>query len=67
VLKLQNRNHNHAAEHLTLHVTRPDKETITLSGLNEDQDSVFVTLKKIDKKYLLQEAAKSGRRGGLKL
>ena len=67
VLQLQNRNGNHAAEHLTLHVTRPDKETITLSGLNEDHDSVFVALKKIDKKYLLQEAAKSGRRGGLKL
>ena len=67
VLQLQNRNRNHAAERLALKVTRPDQETITLSGLNDDRDSVFVVLKKIDKKYLLQEAAKSGRRGGLKL
>jgi hypothetical protein len=67
VLSLQNRNSNHAAEQLTLHYSRPDEKTLTLSGLNEDRDSIFVVLRKIDKKYLLQEAAKAGRRGGLKL
>jgi hypothetical protein len=66
-LSLQNRNSNYAGEQLTLHYTRPDDKTLTLSGIDENRDSVFVVLKKIDKKYLLQEAVKTGRRGGLKL
>lgn len=56
-----------AIETLVLNYSRPDDRTIVLFGLDSKQDSVFVTLQRIDKKYLLKEAAKSGRRRGLKL
>ncbi|MBT1685009.1 DoxX family protein [Fulvivirgaceae bacterium PWU37] len=52
---------------LTLHYTRPDTQTITLAGVTAAKDSVYVELRRIDKRYLLDEAAKVGRRRGLKL
>jgi hypothetical protein len=52
---------------LTLHYARPSAETITLAGITAAKDSLYVELHKIDKKYLLDEAAKAGRRRGLKL
>ena len=67
VLTLKNRNPNYPNETLTLHYDQSDKRQITLSGLNESRDSVYAVLHKIDKKYLLHEAAKTGRRGTLKL
>jgi hypothetical protein len=67
LLSLNNKNKNYSTETLVLHYDRPDDSTIILTGLNESKDSVHVVLQKIDKKYLLEEAAKSGRRGGLKL
>jgi hypothetical protein len=66
-LSLSNRNEEESREPFTLHYQRPDSATIILSGLNETRDSVHVVLRKVDKKYLLKEAATSGRRGGLKL
>ncbi|WP_288424866.1 DoxX family protein [uncultured Spirosoma sp.] len=67
VLTLTNRNPNHAGETLHLHYDRPTPQRITLSGLNEDRDSVYVVLEKRAKKYLIDEAAKAGRRGALTL
>ncbi len=67
VLTLTNRNPNHAGETLHLRYDRPTGQRITLSGLNEDRDSVYVVLDKQAKKYLIDEAAKAGRRGGLTL
>lgn len=44
-----------------------DANTIKLSGRDSNKDFIAITLSKIDKKYLLDEAAKNGRRRGLKL
>ncbi len=63
VLSLENKNKNYDGEKLTLHYTRPDSSTIILSGINEKEDSVYVVLNKIHKKYPI----KLGRRGSLKL
>jgi hypothetical protein len=67
VLTLTNRNPNHTGEIVRLHYDRPTDQRITLSGVNEDRDSVYVVLQKQAKKYLLDEAAKAGRRGALTL
>lgn len=67
VLTLTNRNPNHTGEPLRLHYDRPTDQRITLSGVNEDRDSVYVVLEKQAKKYLIDEAAKAGRRGALTL
>ncbi|GAB2788632.1 hypothetical protein GCM10027275_36940 [Rhabdobacter roseus] len=66
-LHLQNRNPNYPSETLLLQYQFPTDSTILLSGLNERQDSIRVVLHRIDKKYLLFEAQKTGRRRGLKL
>jgi hypothetical protein len=66
-LTLQNRNPNHATETFQLQYRRPDPATSVLSGVNENRDSIYAVLQKIDKKYLLDEARKTGRRGALKL
>jgi len=67
VLNLENRNKHYAADKFQLHYTRPDSATIILSGINSEQDSVFVRLEKINKKYLQTEVKKLGRRGSPKL
>ncbi|HEY9049583.1 MAG TPA: DoxX family protein [Ohtaekwangia sp.] len=67
VLTLKNRNSHHAADQFTLKYERPANDQIVLSGINAQNDSLRVVLHRIDKKYLLQEAAKQGRRRGLKL
>ena len=66
-LTLQNRNPNHATETLQLQINRPNPGTIVLSGVDQNRDSIYAVLQKIDKKYLLDEARKTGRRGALKL
>lgn len=66
-LTLQNRNPNHAVETFRFQFQRPDSKTFVLSGVNENRDSIYAVLQKIDKKYLLDEARKTGRRGALKL
>lgn len=66
-LALQNRNHLEGADKLTLRLTRPDARTITLTGTDALGRDLQVVLEKRDKKYLLEEATKTGRRGVLKL
>jgi hypothetical protein len=52
----------------TFKVERPDSIKIILKGREHTtNDSLVVVLDRIDKKYLLEEAAKHGRRRGLKL
>lgn len=66
-LTLKNRNPHHAADQYQLHFERPDQDKIILEGIDAKSDSVYILLHRIDKKYLLEEAAKQGRRRGLKL
>lgn len=66
-LSLKNRNPNHAAEKLELKLTRSNASTIILEGVDANQDSVYAVLNKVNKRYLIIEAQKTGRRGGLKL
>jgi hypothetical protein len=66
-LRLHNRNPNYPKEDFVLKYERPDVKTIVLSGVDANQDSLYVVLDKLDKKYLLEEAARQGRRRGLKL
>jgi hypothetical protein len=66
-LVLTNRNKNHASEQLILNYNPLNDSTIILSGINEAQDSIYAVLNKLNKKYLIFEAQKSGRRKGLKL
>lgn len=46
------------ASKLVLHYDHPDDNHFTLSGLNEQKDSIFVVLTKIDKKYPLENKRK---------
>lgn len=66
-LVLQNKNKHHQGENLLLHYTRTNDSTLVLQGIDEKKDSVFVTLQRINKKYLLEEVAKQGRRKSIKL
>ena len=64
-LILQNKNHNYPNDKLVLHYTRPDNSKLILSGV-EGRDTIYVVLNRIDKKYLLEEAAR-GRDKAIKL
>jgi hypothetical protein len=64
-LILQNKNHNYPNDKLVLHYTRPDNSKLILSGV-EGRDTVYVVLNRINKKYLLEEAAR-GRDKAIKL
>jgi hypothetical protein len=66
-LLLTNRNKNHKDDYLQLSYERPRTDQIILSGINANKDSIYVVLDKVQKKYLLEEAEKHGRRRGLKL
>ncbi len=66
-LLLHNRNKNYKDETLQLKYNKKGEGQIILAGLDHHKDSVYVVLDRIDKKYLLREAAKQGRRRGLKL
>lgn len=66
VLKLVNRAENNSWQY-SFRYSIPDDKTILLSGVTASGDTLRVALERIDKKYLLQEAAKQGRRRGLKL
>jgi hypothetical protein len=67
VLTLQNRNKNYNGDVWSLRYEKQGDNTFVLHGVNQQKDSVYAVLDKINKKYLLEEAAKSGRRKGLKL
>jgi len=62
-LSLQNKNIHHRSERLQLKYERPNDSTIVLSGINENRDSIRVTLAKINKKYMMFE----GRRRPVKI
>jgi hypothetical protein len=66
-LTLRNRNPRENQTPLVLELSRPDARTIVLTGHDEQGHDLHVVLAKRDKKYLLEEAGKTGRRGGLKL
>lgn len=65
-LTLHNKNSHYAAEKLVLHYTLGDAQII-LAGTDGKNDSIHAVLDRLDKKYLLQEAARLGRRSRLKL
>lgn len=67
ILILHNRNAHYAGETRVLHYDRPSPSSIILKGTNQYNDSITIILDKIDKKYLLREAAQTGRISGLKL
>jgi hypothetical protein len=67
LLHLKNKNLHYVSDSLQLSYSRPSTKTIVLSGINQKGDSIHVILDKVDKKYLLQEAAKEGRRKGIKI
>jgi hypothetical protein len=67
LLTLQNKNRFYKNEQLQLHYTRTNDSTIQLYGINENKDSVFATLNRINKKYLLKEVEQAGRSKSLKL
>ncbi|MBL7698030.1 MAG: DoxX family protein [Chitinophagaceae bacterium] len=62
-VRLKNKNRHHASESFALTYSFPNDSTIVLSGTNENKDSVYAVLDKINKKYMLQE----GRRKRVKL
>jgi len=65
-LFLQNKNENYSSEKLVLQFSRPNKDQVILSGVNERNDSIYVVLNKMPKKYLLKEAS-DGRGKPIKL
>jgi hypothetical protein len=68
LLTLKNANPAQPAETLQLTYKKAGSGRIILSGVDGTQrDSIYAVLDKIDKKYLVNEAAKAGRRGALKL
>jgi hypothetical protein len=66
-LTLKNRNPRHAGDQYQLQYERPDQDKIIFKGVNSKSDSLYIVLNRLDKKYLLEEAARQGRRRGLKL
>jgi hypothetical protein len=52
---------------VVLRLARPDANTITLAGRDAQGRDLYVVLERRAKKYLLEEAGKTGRRGGLNL
>lgn len=67
LLTLKNANPHYSNETLQLTYSKLGDGRVVLSGVDERQDSVYAVLDKLDKKYLIDEAAKAGRRGSLKL
>lgn len=67
LLILHNRNKHYASETLTLKYENTSEGQIRFTGIDQNKDSVYVVVDRINKKYLLEEAAKQGRRRGLKL
>jgi len=59
ILQLQNKNKLYKWEHQVLHYEIPRDGKVILSGLNEFQDSIYVELSRVDKKYPLVEGRSS--------
>ncbi len=66
-LTLKNANPNYPGETLQLTWVLADNGRIILSGVDQSHNSIHAVLDKVAKKYLLNEAAKAGRRGSLTL
>lgn len=62
VLTLHNKNKHYKGEQLVLHYSRLNDSKLQLSN-----DSLYVVLDKIPKKWLLEEVAREGRRKSIKL
>jgi hypothetical protein len=62
-LTLRNKDRSHKQDAMSLNFERPNPTTIVLSGVNTNQDSLYVVLTKIDKKYPVT----MGRLGRIKL
>lgn len=62
-LSLTNKNAHYRNEHIQLNYIRPDSATIILSGIDQNRDSIYVVLNKVNKKYPVN----LGRRKVLKL
>jgi hypothetical protein len=63
VIHLQNKNTNHREERWDLQYSFPTDSTIVLRGVNEQNDSLYTELLRIDRKYFMYE----GRRSSIKL
>lgn len=61
-LHLENKNPYYASDRFTLRYERPDSTTIRLSGVDSKGDTLNVVLHRLNKRYLLEEAQKTGRR-----
>ncbi|WDF70427.1 hypothetical protein PQ465_08630 [Sphingobacterium oryzagri] len=61
-ISLQNPNPNYVNDRYSFAVERPDSLHVRLIGSNLQGDSLIVSLSKLDKKYLLHEVKKEGRR-----
>ncbi|MET0243546.1 MAG: DoxX family protein [Flavitalea sp.] len=66
-LILHNRNKHYENETLKLNYERRNDSLIVLSGTSYDNQPVYAELQKINKRYLLEEVAKRGRRKSFKL
>ncbi|MBD1434544.1 DoxX family protein [Sphingobacterium sp. DN00404] len=67
-IALKNPNRNYHDDTYLFKLERPDSVHINLAGFNVRGDTLQVGLRKVDKKYLLYEVKKIGRRGlGYKL
>lgn len=65
-LTLHNKNKHYAAETLILKYQAAG-DSLIVQGVDERKDSLYAVLNKLNKKYLLEEAAKYGRNSRLKL
>ncbi|PUZ30191.1 hypothetical protein GA0116948_101197 [Chitinophaga costaii] len=54
-LVLKNKNPHYPEDQWVLHYNRPTASRMVLEGINENKDSIYVVLDKLDKKYLLVE------------
>jgi hypothetical protein len=64
-LALRNRNPHHALEKLDLTLSELAAGVLQLAGTDQSGNEIHATLVLNDKKYLLKEAEKAGRRGKL--
>src|SRR5690606_17529857 len=67
-ISLQNPNPNYPTDQYVFQVERPDSLHVNLKGKNRGGDQFSIVLSKVNKRYLLKEAQKIGRRNaGYKL
>ncbi len=66
-LRLKNKNPFYANDELVLHYEKLSPDQIALNGRNEQQDSIYVVLNKVKKRYLLEEVFKRNRNQAFKL